>query len=82
MLLFISIKNILFILGVILLLRFIGKMMTARRNISEQKLNKQEYTNQENKKDKAKRNIGKTSIQKIDKNKISESSYTKFEEVD
>jgi predicted Holliday junction resolvase-like endonuclease len=82
MLLFISLKNILFILGVILLLRFIGKMMTARRNINEQKKHQKEHTNQEVQRDNSERNIGKTSIQKIDKSKISESKYTNFEEVD
>tara|TARA_B100000809_G_scaffold239841_1_gene261689 strand:- start:429 stop:677 length:249 start_codon:yes stop_codon:yes gene_type:complete len=82
MLLFISLKNILFILGVILLLRFIGKMMTARRNITEQKQYQQKQTKQDAQKETAKRNMGKTSIQKIDKSKINESNYTHFEEVD
>ena len=82
MLLFISLKNILFILGVILLLRFIGKMMSARRNISSQDQHNRKEAQAQSEKEKSKQNFGKTSIQKIDKNKIENDDYTDFEEVD
>lgn len=82
MLLFISLKNILFILGVILLLRFIGKMMSARRNIRAQQEHQHEQTRQKEKKIKAQRDLGKTSIHKVDKNLVNDSDYTAFEEVD
>lgn len=82
MLLFISLKNILFILGVILLLRFIGKMMTARRNIKAQQDHQQDRARQKEQKNKSQQNLGKTSIHKIDKNHVSDSDYTEFEEVD
>ena len=82
MLLFISPKNILFILGVILLLRFIGKMMTARRNINAQKKSQQNKSSQEAQKSDSQRNLGKTSIHRIDKTKVNDSDYTHYEEVD
>jgi hypothetical protein len=82
MLLFISPKNILFILGVILLLRFIGKMMSARRNISEQDKHSRNEAKTKFDKEKSNQNIGKTSIHKIDKNKVSKDDYTEFEEID
>jgi len=78
MLLFISIRQVLLILGIILLMRFIGKIMTARRNVNEQT----NYNNQENLKKKAKADYGKTSIGKVNKNKFKESDYTDFEEVE
>jgi len=53
MLLFISIKNLIFILGVILLMRFIGKMMSARRNINEQTKHKQAQADNSIEKEKA-----------------------------
>jgi len=82
MLLFISVKNILFILGVILLLRFIGKMMTARRNITAQKQHQKNRTSQETEKNNSKRNLGKTSIHKLDEKGVDDSEYTSYEEVD
>ena len=78
----IGIRQILVILGVILLIRFIGKMMTARRNINDQ----EQYSKSKNESDKhqanAKKNFGKTTVQKINKRKIKDSEYTDFEEVD
>ena len=82
MLLFISIKNIIFILGVILLIRFIGKMMSVRRNINEQTKHKQAQADISIEKEKAKRNFGRTTIEKIDKDSNSDSNYSDFEEVD
>lgn len=82
MLLFISIKNIIFILGVILLIRFIGKMMSARRNINEQTKHKQVQADIAIEKEKAKRNFGRTTVEKIDKGSNSDSNFSDFEEVD
>ncbi len=76
MLLFISIRQIFVILGIILLMRFIGKVMMARRNMQEQDAIKQQLAEKE----KAKRDYGKTTLGKVDKNKIED--YTDYEEVD
>lgn len=73
-----GIRQILVILGVILLFRLIGKVMTARRSINEQK----SYQKESNAKKAAQENMGKTSISKIDKKNLKDSDFTKFEEVD
>ena len=78
MLLFISIRQVLVILGIILLMRVIGKVMMTRRAMQEQDALKQ----MEAEKEKAKRNYGKTTIGKVDKNKISDKDFTDFEEVE
>jgi hypothetical protein len=82
MLLFISIKNLIFILGIVLLMRFIGKMMSARRNINEQTKHKQNQADVSVEKEKAKRNFGRTSVEKIDEQSKNDSNFTDFEEVD
>jgi len=82
MLLFISIKNLIFILGIILLMRFIGKMMSARRNINEQNKHKQTQADISIEKEKAKRNFGRTTVEKVDQKSKNDSDYTDFEEVD
>jgi len=81
MLLFLSFKNIIFILGVVLLLRLIGKMMAARRNIDSQNQYQQKRTDINVEKEKAKRNFGRTTIEKIDKNATADSDYTDYEEI-
>jgi len=78
MLLFISFRQILVILGIILLMRFIGKIMMARRVIKEQDALKQQLAEKE----KAKKNYGKTTIGKINKQQLKDSDYTEFEEID
>ncbi len=56
------IRTILIIVGVIVLLRFIGQMMNARRNMAEQdEMNRQAQKLQAERDMKAK-NLGKTSV--------------------
>jgi type II secretory pathway pseudopilin PulG len=56
------IRTILIIVGVIVLLRFLGQMMNARRNMAEQEaMNRQSQKLQDERNLKAK-NLGKTSI--------------------
>jgi len=63
-------------------MRFIGKMMSARRNIDAQNQHKQSRSDINIEKEKAKRNFGHTTIEKIDKKSSDNSGYTNFEEVD
>jgi len=63
-------------------MRFIGKMMSARRNINEQTKHKQSQTDISIEKEKAKRNFGRTTVEKIDKKSSDNSEYTDFEEVE
>ena len=63
-------------------MRFIGKMMSARRNINEQTKHKQSQADVSVEKEKAKRNFGRTSVEKIDEQSKNDSNFTDFEEVD
>lgn len=58
------VRTLLIIVGVIVILRFLGQLMTAKRNMEEErKLNEQQRRfNQE--KEKKRKNLGKTSILK------------------
>jgi len=82
MLLFIGLRQIVIVLGVIFILRLIGKVMSARKNINEQTKHYKQQEDINQAKQNAKRNFGKTSIHKIDKSKISDTEYSDFEEVD
>ncbi len=82
MILFISPRNIIFILGVILVLRLVGKMMSARRNIQDQKTYRANQANTTFEKERSKRNFGRTTIGKVDQSKIPDTEYTDFEEID
>ncbi|MDX1349258.1 MAG: hypothetical protein R3279_03360 [Putridiphycobacter sp.] len=55
----------------------IGKIMTARRNINEQKVSQTKPNEAFRKED-----IGKTTISKIDKTKLKTDDYTNYEEID
>ena len=63
-------------------MRFIGKMMSARRNINEQTKHKQGQTDISIEKEKAKRNFGRTTVEKIDKQTETDSNFSDFEEID
>ncbi len=74
----IGIRQILVIIGVIVIIRMIGKVMMVRRNMQEDKNVKSTASKTKS----SFNNVGKTSIHKVDKNKIRESEYTDFEEVE
>jgi len=75
-------RTLLIFIGIFVLLRFIGKLMVAKRNVDEhEKLRKQERESDELV-DKARRNFGKTSISKIEKSTINPAEFTDFEEID
>ncbi len=63
-------------------MRFIGKMMSARRNINAQNKHKQSQADISIEKEKAKQNFGRTTIEKVDKKSETDSNFTDFEEVD
>ena len=55
-------RTILIIIGFIVLLRFLGQLMNAKRNLEEEKRLKEELSNYERDQKKSKVNFGKTSI--------------------
>ena len=78
----VGIKQILLILGVFFLIRIIGRVMTARRNINEQDQYQQARNSAEREKERARQNYGKTSINRIDKRALRDTDYAEFEEIE
>ena len=76
-----GIKQLLLILGVVVILRLIGKVMKARKNINDQKIHQTNKSAQDFQKAKSKQNFGKTTIEKVDKTSINDSDYSDFEEI-
>ena len=71
-------RQILLVLGVIFLFRIIGKVMSARRNINEQKA----YHHRKKDSQNHKTDIGKTSISKVDKKTLKNEDFSSYEEVE
>ncbi len=74
-------RTVLIILGVFVVLRVIGQMMIAKRNLEEEKNLIKKQREQEQMVAEAKRNFGKTTISQIDKKSAHDAEYTDFEEV-
>lgn len=74
-------RTVLIILGVFVVLRVIGQMMIAKRNLEEEKNLIKKQREQEQMVAEAKRNFGKTTISQIDKKSANDAEYTDFEEV-
>ena len=75
------VRTLFIILGVILLLRLIGKVMIARRTVQDQNDLKEKERAQFAAKERAKRNFGKTTLSKIDKDQLKSEDFTDFEEI-
>lgn len=75
-------RTLLIILGILFLLKIIGKTAQARRSVSDQQRMKNDDQRSKSTVNEAKNNYGKTSIGKVDKDKLNEGDYTDFEEVD
>ena len=75
-------RTLVIIVGVFLLLRFLGQFMIAKRNIEEEREMNKNKQNFKSQKTKAANNIGKTRILK--KNKPNQSSIedVEFEEIE
>lgn len=72
-------RTILIIIGVMVVLRVIGKMMIAKRNLEEEKELLREQRKSEKMVADAKQNYGKTSVTKIDSKDQGE--FVDFEEI-
>lgn len=76
-------RTILLVIGAIVLLRFLGQLMNAKRNLEEEKKLKEAQIKFEKDLQKAKSNFGKTSILSENSNsKKSTSSNSPIEDVD
>lgn len=74
-------KMLLIILGVFLLLRLIGRLMIAKRNIDEHHQVDRERNAAEDLKRKSAESFGKTTISKLGKSNRKSGDFVDFEEV-
>ena len=76
-------RTILIILGAIVLLRFIGQLMIAKRNLEEERRMKEEQAKFDKELKKTKENFGRTSVlkEKIPSSKLTSTSSA-IEDVD
>jgi hypothetical protein len=74
-------RTLLIIIGVFVLLRIIGRLMIAKRNVAEHNevQRKQNAANQMERE--AERNFGKTTISKIGKSSKKDGDFVDFEEI-
>ncbi|MCG8577486.1 MAG: hypothetical protein MI810_21575 [Flavobacteriales bacterium] len=74
-------RTVLIILGVIVLLRSIGKLMIAKRNVDEQERMNRELNAQRRSMEESRKNFGKTTVSKISK-ADQQGDFVEFEEVE
>ena len=74
-------RTLLIIIGVFVLLRFLGQMMQAKRNVDAERRDLRARKEADRQKSEAQRNFGKTTISKIRKSKFRDEDYTDFEEL-
>jgi hypothetical protein len=74
-------RTILIILGVLVVLRIVGRMMVAQRNQEAEKDHLRRQRESEKMASSARQNFGKTTISQIDKKSADQAGYTDFEEV-
>lgn len=75
-------RTILIVIGVIVILRAIGKLSQAKRNVDEQERMRNQEIEARRLREEFQRNYGKTSISKVDKNNSKDSDFVDFEEVE
>ena len=80
--LFNFVRTLLIIVGVFFVLRLVGRMMVAKRNMEEQERLNREINKKQRIEEEAKRNFGRTSVSKIGKDKYKDSDFVDFEEID
>ena len=73
-------KMLLIILGVIFLLRIIGKLAQARRNVADQDRMLRDEAAARKLKEESRKNLGTTTISKVD-GRINDTEFTDFEEI-
>ena len=76
------IRTILILIGVFVVIRFIGQMMNAKRNMAEQESMKEREENLRKAREQTARNLGKTTILKNGKRNSSDIEDVDFEEID
>jgi len=76
------IRTILIVIGAIVLLRFLGQLMIAKRNMEEERAMNERQRNLEKERSEKLKKFGKISILGGSKKKTTESSYSEVVDVD
>lgn len=76
------IRTVLIIIGVFVLLRFIGQLMNAKRNMAEEKQMKDRENKIRKAREKTAKNLGKTTILKNGRNNAGDVEDVDYEEID
>ena len=76
------IRTILILIGVFVVIRFLGQMMNAKRNMAEQESMKEREENLRKAREQTARNLGKTTILKNGKRNSGDIEDVDFEEID
>lgn len=74
-------RTLLIMVGVFMVLRFIGQLMIAKRNLSEQEILDSNRKKAQKDVHEAQRNFGKTTISKVSKRNFKEDDFTDYEEI-
>lgn len=76
------IRTVLIVIGAIVLLRFLGQLMIAKRNMEEERAMNERQRNLEKERSEKLKKFGKISILGGSKKKTTESSYSEVVDVD
>ncbi|MDG1331126.1 MAG: hypothetical protein P8P74_02270 [Crocinitomicaceae bacterium] len=76
------IRTVLIIIGVFIVVRFIGQLMNAKRNMAEEEQMKNRAQKIKKAREKTARNLGKTTVIKNDKSTPGDIEDVDFEEID
>ena len=74
-------RTVLIISGVIVIMRFVGKLMMAKRNVQEHATTVRDQQDQQDLASKAKNNFGKTSLSNKKSTNLDDGDFTPYEEV-
>jgi len=74
-------RTLLIIIGVLIILRIVGRMMIAKRNLEQERELLKRQRLSEKMMEESKQNYGKTTIGNVDKKAADQAGYVDFEEV-
>ncbi len=75
-------RTILIIIGVVFVLKLIGQMTVAKKNVREQQESDRKLRESQRVQEEARRNYGKTTISQKNNQKLNEGDFVDYEEVD
>ncbi|MCJ8290070.1 MAG: hypothetical protein HRT58_10435 [Crocinitomicaceae bacterium] len=75
------IRTVLIIIGVFIVVRFLGQMMNAKRNMAEQEHMKSQENNLKTERERTAKNLGKTSVIKKGRSSSNDIEDVDFEEI-